>query len=125
MILSPPPLQPPIHAPTRHHIHRPPTTTLTRKPNLKQPRTTTHATALTREVDTFTESSGYLFELSSTEAESLTDYNISKIASIYRNKPFIVLRRLLQISNTLGKWLVLRYIDSLSERSDTMFKVKT
>ncbi|PWA89821.1 protein kinase superfamily protein [Artemisia annua] len=74
--------------------------------------------------DTFTESSGYLFELSSTEAESLTDYNISKIASIYRNKPFIVLRRLLQIGNTLGKWLVLRYIDSLSERSDTMFKVR-
>ncbi|GKD05073.1 uncharacterized AarF domain-containing protein kinase, chloroplastic, partial [Tanacetum coccineum] len=123
MILSPP--QPPIHAPTRHRIHRP-TTTLTRQTNLKPTlqRTTTHATPLTREVDTFTESSGYLFELSSTEAESLTDYNISKIASIYRNKPFIVLRRLLQIGNTVGKWLVLRYLDSVSERSDTMFEVR-
>ncbi|GJR55487.1 uncharacterized AarF domain-containing protein kinase, chloroplastic isoform X1 [Tanacetum coccineum] len=124
MILSPP--QPPIHAPTRHRIHRP-TTTLTRQTSLKPTlqRTTTHATPLTREVDTFTESSGYLFELSSTEAESLTDYNISKIASIYRNKPFIVLRRLLQIGNTLGKWLVLRYLDSVFERSDTMFEVKS
>lgn len=54
----------------------------------------------------------------------MTEYNISKIVSIYRSKPFLVLRRLLQIANTFGKWLALRYIDSLSERSDQMFEVR-
>lgn len=117
MILTPPP---PLYTSTRHHSRRK-TLNFIRSPNLHL-RTTT-VNAIQREVDTFTESSGYLFELSTSEAESLTDYNISKIASIYRKKPLIVFRRVLQIGNTLGKWFALRYLDSISERSDTMFEV--
>ncbi|KAK9271169.1 hypothetical protein L1049_026758 [Liquidambar formosana] len=74
--------------------------------------------------DTFTQNSGYLFELSSSETDSLTDYDIAKIASIYRRKPLILLRRLTQIGTTLGKWFALRYIDSATEQSDRMFKVR-
>ncbi|XP_071693272.1 uncharacterized aarF domain-containing protein kinase At1g71810, chloroplastic [Rutidosis leptorrhynchoides] len=118
MILSPPP---PRLFPTRHHIRRS-NLNFIRPINLNLPRTA--VSVLGREVDTFTESSGYLFELSTSEAESLTDYNISKISSIYRKKPFIVLRRLLQISNTLGKWLAIRYLDTISDRSDLMFQVR-
>nr|XP_043606859.1 uncharacterized aarF domain-containing protein kinase At1g71810, chloroplastic [Erigeron canadensis] len=124
MILSPPPPVPhvpPLHSPTRHLTRRPTPTFL--RPIL-YPQRTAGLAALGRDVDTFTESSGYLFELSTSEAESLTDYSISKISSIYRNKPFIVLRRLLQIGNTLGKWVALRYIDSISDRSDLMFQVR-
>lgn len=76
------------------------------------------------DVDTFTKFSGYMFELSSSEAESLTEYNVSKLAAIYQKKPLIVIRRLFQIATTLGKWFVLRYIDKLSERDDLMFKVR-
>lgn len=119
MILTP--STPPFSSSTRHLTRRA-RRNFTRSPNLiPRPRA---VAALSRDVDTFTESSGYLFELSSSEAESLTDYNISKIASIYRKKPVIVLRRLLQIGNTLGKWITLRYLDSVFERSELMFEVK-
>ncbi|KAL8226380.1 hypothetical protein R6Q57_016212 [Mikania cordata] len=122
MILSPAPPPPPaLHSSTRHHSRRN-TGISFRSPNLLLRRTTVSAAA--RDVDAFTESSGYLFELSTSEAESLTEYNISKIASIYRKKPLIVFRRLLQIGNTLGKWLALRYLDNISERSDMMFEVR-
>lgn len=76
------------------------------------------------EVDTFTAKSGYLFELSDSEADSLAEYNISKIAAIYRRKPLIVFRRLFQIGTAFGKWFGLRFIDSLKERSDEMFEVR-
>ncbi|KAI9073311.1 hypothetical protein K1719_044719 [Acacia pycnantha] len=76
------------------------------------------------EVDTFTAKSGYLFELSDSEADSLAEYNISKIAAIYRRKPLIVIRRLFQIGTTFGKWFGLRFIDRLMERSDEMFEVR-
>lgn len=76
------------------------------------------------EVDAFTEKSGYLFDLSALEAESLIDYNPSRIAAIYRRKPLILLRRLIQIGTTFGKWFGVRYIDNLMERSDQMFKVR-
>lgn len=73
--------------------------------------------------DTFTKYSGYLFQLSSSEADSIAEYDVSKIASIYQRKPLIVLRRLFQISTTLGKWFGMRYLDSVFERSDQMFKI--
>lgn len=75
------------------------------------------------EVDTFTANSGYLFDLSASEADSLAEYSISRIAAIYRRKPLVVIRRLFQIGTTFGKWFGLRYIDRLVERSDEMFKV--
>ncbi|WRX30529.1 ABC1 atypical kinase-like domain - like 10 [Theobroma cacao] len=76
------------------------------------------------DVDAFTQKSGYLFELTASEAESLTDYSPSRIAAIYRRKPLILLRRLIQIGTTFGTWFGVRYIDSLMERSDQMFKVR-
>ncbi|KAJ0742277.1 putative ABC-type Cd(2+) transporter [Helianthus annuus] len=123
MILAPapPPPPPPLYYSTRHHSQRK-TVNFLRSPYLHLPKTSVHASA--RDVDAFTESSGYLFELSTSEAESLTEYDISKIASIYLKKPLIVFRRLLQIGNTLGKWLVLRYFDSVSDQSDLMFEVR-
>ncbi|KAA8537986.1 hypothetical protein F0562_027433 [Nyssa sinensis] len=115
---SPPPLLPANskfnrHLPRRIHHSRRSTT------NLPPP-----VAAKTRDVDAFTEYSGYLFELSTSETDSLTDYNISKIAAIYRKKPLVLLRRLIQIGTTLGKWFALRYIDSVTERSDQMFKIR-
>ncbi|KVH99599.1 hypothetical protein Ccrd_022169 [Cynara cardunculus var. scolymus] len=121
---APPPpalLPPALYSSARQHL-RWTAVNFVRSTNLLRPRTA--VAAIGRDVDTFTESSGYLFELSTSEAESLTDYNISKIASIYRKKPFIVLRRLLQIVNTLGKWLALRYLDGITERSNLMFEVR-
>ncbi|KAF7820360.1 putative aarF domain-containing protein kinase [Senna tora] len=76
------------------------------------------------EIDTFTARSGYLFDLSTSEADSLAEYSVSKIAAIYRRKPFVVFRRLFQIGTTFGKWFGLRYIDTLMERSDEMFEVR-
>ncbi|XP_015886106.3 uncharacterized aarF domain-containing protein kinase At1g71810, chloroplastic isoform X2 [Ziziphus jujuba] len=76
------------------------------------------------DVDAFTEKSGYLFELSSSDADSLADYDASKIAAIYRRKPFLVVRRLFQTGTTFGKWFALRYVDRLMERSDQMFQVR-
>lgn len=76
------------------------------------------------DVDAFTKYSGYLFELSTSEAESLTEYKITRISAIYKKKPFVLLRRLFQIGTTFGKWFALRYYDSLTERSDLMFEVR-
>lgn len=80
--------------------------------------------AASNEVDAFTQYSGYLFELSSSEAESLNEYNISKIAAIYQKRPLILLRRLLQTATTLGRWFALRYYDRITERADVMFEVR-
>lgn len=74
-------------------------------------------------VDAFTKYSGYLFEGGMSEAEYLEQYNLSKIASIYLRKPFLVLRRLFQIGTSFGRWFGLRYLDSVLERSDQMFEV--
>ncbi|GAV87231.1 ABC1 domain-containing protein [Cephalotus follicularis] len=76
------------------------------------------------DVDTFTEKSGYLFDLSALEADSLNDYDVQKIAAIYKRKPFVLLRRLFQIGTTLGRWFAVRYVDQVRERSDQMFKVR-
>ncbi|XP_072993478.1 uncharacterized aarF domain-containing protein kinase At1g71810, chloroplastic isoform X2 [Typha latifolia] len=77
------------------------------------------------EEDAFTKYSGYLFEgTAASEAEFLVEYDLAAIAAIYRRKPFLVLRRFIQIGATFGRWFALRYIDSLSDRSDEMFKVR-
>ncbi|KAF7127425.1 hypothetical protein RHSIM_Rhsim11G0089800 [Rhododendron simsii] len=77
-----------------------------------------------REVDTFTEYSGYLFGLSTSEADSLTDYDISRIFAIYRKKPLVVLRRVVQVGATLGKWFAQRYLDTVADQSERMFEVR-
>ena len=73
--------------------------------------------------DSFTERSGYLFDLTASEADSLTEYSVSKITAVYRRKPLILFRRLYQIGTTLGKWFALRYFDWVYDRSDLMFQV--
>ncbi|XP_016471461.2 putative aarF domain-containing protein kinase At1g71810, chloroplastic isoform X1 [Nicotiana tabacum] len=80
--------------------------------------------AIAREVDDFTKYSGYVFELNSADEESLTEYNIAKIAAFYQKKPLIVVRRLVQIGSTLGKWFAVRYMDIVNERADEMFKIR-
>lgn len=73
--------------------------------------------------DSFTERSGYLFDLTVPEADSLTEYSVSKIAAVYRRKPLILFRRLFQTGTTFGKWFALRYLDRVYDRSDLMFQV--
>ncbi|KAK6130627.1 hypothetical protein DH2020_035602 [Rehmannia glutinosa] len=117
MLLVPPPSPPLFLAanftPSRHF-----------RPSILPRRRLSTPVAASNEVDSFTQSSGYLFELSSSEAESLTEYNISKIAAIYQKKPLILLRRLFQTATTLGKWFALRYYDRVTERTDVMFEVR-
>ncbi|WCJ44036.1 Protein kinase superfamily protein [Euphorbia peplus] len=76
------------------------------------------------DVDAFTLKSGYMFELSITEADTLNDYDIRRISAIYRRKPLILIRRLFQIGTSFGTWFALRYYDSLADKSDIMFKVR-
>lgn len=73
--------------------------------------------------DSFTERSGYLFDLTVPEADSLTEYSVSKIAAVYRRKPLILFRRLFQTGTTFGKWFALRYLDRVYDRSGLMFQV--
>ncbi|KAJ8770965.1 hypothetical protein K2173_022189 [Erythroxylum novogranatense] len=80
--------------------------------------------AVTSEVDSFTEKSGYLFDLTAREADSLIDYDVKKIAAIYRRKPLILLRRLFQIGTTFGRWFGARYLDSYTEKADQMFQIR-
>lgn len=76
--------------------------------------------------DAFTKYSGYLFEDgASSAAEFLNEYDFRAISAIYRRKPVLVLRRSLQIGATFGRWFAFRYLDSMSDRSDEMFKVIT
>ncbi|GER35960.1 protein kinase superfamily protein [Striga asiatica] len=116
VLLPPPPLSPSANFSShpQRHLRR----TILPRRLLATP------AASSREVDYFTQSSGYLFELSSSEAESLTEYNVSKIAVIYQKRPLILFRRLFQTAATLGKWFALRYYDSLAEQVDTMFEVR-
>ncbi|CAA0842041.1 Uncharacterized aarF domain-containing protein kinase - chloroplastic [Striga hermonthica] len=116
LLLPPPPLSPSANF-TRHpqrHLRR----------SIFPCRLLTTPSASSREVDYFTQSSGYLFELSSSEAESLTEYNVPKIEAIYQKRPLILVRRLFQTAATLGKWFALRYFDGLAELGDTMFEVR-
>ncbi|KAL5714750.1 hypothetical protein ACHQM5_016666 [Ranunculus cassubicifolius] len=89
------------------------------------PRSLTISAKTRDNIDTFTKYSGYVFESeSNSEANSLIEYNVENIASIYRKKPVLLFRRLFQISSSLGQWFVLRYIDGLTLRSDKMFKIR-
>ncbi|RZB52205.1 Protein NETWORKED 1D isoform B [Glycine soja] len=72
--------------------------------------------------DEFTAKSGYLFELSVTKVDSLGEYQIPKIAAVCSRKPLLVARRLVQTSIAFGKWFGLRYIDTLLDRSESMFQ---
>jgi len=74
--------------------------------------------------DSFTAKSGYLFDLSATEAETLEEYSISKIATIYYRKPIVVARRLIQTGIAFGKWFGLRFLDKQFDRADEMFEVE-
>ncbi|KAG6499379.1 hypothetical protein ZIOFF_039145 [Zingiber officinale] len=81
------------------------------------------AVAVSDDVDAFTKYSGYLFEGgASSEAEFLRSYDFPSIVAIYRRRPFLVLRRFIQITAAFGRWFAERYIDSVSDRSDEMFE---
>ncbi|XP_042402546.1 uncharacterized aarF domain-containing protein kinase At1g71810, chloroplastic-like [Zingiber officinale] len=83
------------------------------------------AVAVSDDVDAFTKYSGYLFEGgASSEAEFLRFYDFPSIAAIYRRRPFLVLRRFIQITVAFGRWFAERYIDSVSDRSDEMFETR-
>lgn len=74
------------------------------------------------ESDTFSKYSGYVFEVGTSEAELLDIYDPDNLGLIYRKRPFLLLRRLLQIGLTFGRWFGLRYIDRLIGLSDSTFK---
>ncbi|WOG98567.1 hypothetical protein DCAR_0417911 [Daucus carota subsp. sativus] len=120
MILAPPPSPPLFAAVTNHRLplFPPKLRNFCRQPHLQI------TAAFTSDVDLFTKNSGYLFQLSDSEADTMTEYNINKIKAFYRDKPLVVIRRLVQIGTTLGKWVGLRYLDSISDRSEEMFKVR-
>ncbi|CAF2196092.1 unnamed protein product [Brassica napus] len=80
--------------------------------------------AASRDVDSFTSKSGYLFNLSADEADSLSEYNFPRIDAMYKKKPLILLRRLAQIGTTFGFWFGLRLADEALDRSQQMFKVR-
>ncbi|XP_008447749.1 uncharacterized aarF domain-containing protein kinase At1g71810, chloroplastic isoform X3 [Cucumis melo] len=111
---------PPIFESKRLPLFHLPTTLSPRPISHFRPFATNRTTAL----DSFTQQSGYLFDLTAYEAESLAEYSVSKIAAIYRRKPLLVLRRLFQVGSTFGRWFGLRVIDDLRERSDLMFEVR-
>ncbi|KAK6938219.1 ABC1 atypical kinase-like domain [Dillenia turbinata] len=108
----------------RHQLLKPSPSHPRRNPPKTNSRWSRIVAPATGDVDTFTKYSGYLFQLSDTEAESLTDYDVSRIGSIYRKRPLVLLRRLVQIGTTLGRWLLLRYVDSVRDMSDQMFEIR-
>lgn len=110
---------PPPSFPAKFHSS-PPKPSISSISRIRFPR---RCAAVSPDVDTFTQNSGYLFQLSVTEAESLEEYDIVKIGDIYKRKPLILLRRLFQIGTKFGGWFGARYIDGLMDRSDQMFKV--
>lgn len=75
--------------------------------------------------DAFTRCSGYLFEEGvATESELPTAYDLPGIAAVYRRRPFLVLRRSLQIGTSFGRWFALRYLDRVNDRADDTFGVR-
>lgn len=75
--------------------------------------------------DTFTRYSGYIAKAAIEEADQLDVYNADKIAAVFRRRPFLLARRLLQIVQTLGWWAALRYADTRLGKKDTNFKART
>jgi aarF domain-containing kinase len=82
--------------------------------------------AVSSDEDAFTRCSGYLFEEgAATESQLPTAYDLPGIAAVYRRRPFLVLRRSLQIGTSFGRWFALRFLDRVNERADDMFEVRT
>jgi hypothetical protein len=73
--------------------------------------------------DTFTQYSGYIAEAAVEEADQLDEYNAEKFAAIFKRRPFLLARRLVQIAGTLGWWAAVRYGDTLFGKKDQNFKV--
>ncbi|KAF6175615.1 hypothetical protein GIB67_022617 [Kingdonia uniflora] len=93
------------------------------KPN---PNFTRSISASSRQIDTFTKYSGYVFENNNnnSDADRLSEYDVPKIAAIYRRKPVLLARRVVQIITKLGQWFGARYFDGVLGKTDTMFKVR-
>ncbi|XP_024396488.1 uncharacterized aarF domain-containing protein kinase At1g71810, chloroplastic isoform X3 [Physcomitrium patens] len=72
--------------------------------------------------DTFTQYSGYIAEAAIEEADQFNEYNADKIAAVFKRRPFLLARRLLQIAGTLGWWAAVRYGDTLFGKKDQNFK---
>lgn len=75
--------------------------------------------------DTFSQSSGYIAYASGREVSKWKEYNAAEIAKYYKKKPFLLLRRLLQISLLMGSWFGKRWIDKKLGDSEETFKVMT
>ena len=73
--------------------------------------------------DTFTQYSGYIAEAALEEADQLNEYNADKFAAIFKRRPFLLARRLVQIAGTLGWWAAVRYGDTVFGKKDQNFKV--
>lgn len=88
------------------------------------PSTLSSADSSSTQLDSFTKYSGYVFQSAgASPADNLIDYDPSKISSIYRRKPLLLVRRLFHIATTFGRWFALRYIDRLLDSSEQLFKV--
>ncbi|EFJ17140.1 hypothetical protein SELMODRAFT_115212, partial [Selaginella moellendorffii] len=71
--------------------------------------------------DKFSKYSGYISDVSNDETE-FKEYDPDQISRAFKNRPLLLMRRLLQISFKVGGWLGIRYFDSLLGRSDALFK---
>jgi hypothetical protein len=76
------------------------------------------------EKDTFSKYSGYIAAAASDESEELVDYDVEKMAKVFKKKPFLLARRVLQVGTSLGRWGILRFLDSKLGRSEITFKVQ-
>lgn len=75
------------------------------------------------EIDTFTQSSGYIAAAALEEANELLMYDVRRISAVFKRRPFLLLRRVIQVAWTLGSWAGARYWDFVVGQSDYMFKV--
>ena len=75
------------------------------------------------EVDTFSQSSGYISAAANGDADNWAEYDAAEIATYYRNRPVLLARRLLQIGFSLGTWLGKRWLDGKLGRADETFRV--
>ncbi|KAG6549001.1 hypothetical protein Mapa_009443 [Marchantia paleacea] len=74
------------------------------------------------EKDTFSKYSGYIAAAATSEAEQFDEYDVVKISQVFEKRPFLSLRRMVQVASTLGRWAALRYLDAQIGRSEFMFK---
>ncbi|KAG0566440.1 hypothetical protein M758_7G061900 [Ceratodon purpureus] len=74
--------------------------------------------------DTFTQYSGYIAEAAIEEADQLDEYNADRFAAIFKRRPFLLTRRLVQIAGTLGWWAAVLYSDILFGKKEQNFKTR-